>query len=801
MNDKLKNALGNIDEALIEEAANARSLEHTGAKITVGILASAAAVAAVAVGVNTLTPKRGVDLIDTTNNISGSAAAQPMSAVPLWLSSVIPVNTLADDWTYEVSDKAPALILADMDKSNTAIVADGRYDSVHICRVKDNEKISLNLREAVETGLGLIKFGEYGMNYNGEYEILGSSAINYDGNSNAVFLVRCHGTSEDGCPTEADIYYRLYEDVDGWKISPLGDRFGITETTDDGAVMLAQPKESPDSFDDISDRTTDGAIETNGCLVSLKQTKLYPKGFETPGADSDIGMWYISLLDKTSEYSFYPFFKDVYAGTKAFDDDTKTFYIAESYQGGRFIMWSKYMSAANECLSTSYAESCAVSEFKADLAKDGDKLVLQAEKTIPNTFMTLPAGMEFYKPENAPEIRPMSMPKDEDLGLTKIFSESANLIGQNSAELNEGISMTIAEKGSSGDMTDEEAMKLYAKGANIFGLGYGEQWSMVYSQTKEEFDDGSGVENILGTDSIIITPLELKDNILYACSPTDGTVIEASSITTNDGVFYNVVIDAGDGICMSLAIKASTDGEGGFCVSAGDEVKTGDKLFIEDGISAYSALNFGVWNNGKLINPQGQRFDIKVRTGFSIDAYDSTLYNYLHRIITETVSKPDGSEQPKFSYPLDLSVYEDLSYGTGHDGEGNYHGIKIFTDISGTPLHAGGDGTVAAVYDKNSTGCPDFIYEEELGNYVIIDHGHGYCTLYGCMDEITVSVGDTVKEGDVIGTAGKFGDNSLIYRAYLNAADIYAFPVPRSDAVPPPEYSAGFTATTMPDSE
>ncbi len=801
MNDKLKDALGNIDEWLIEEAANAYSLEHKGAKITVGILASAAAVAAVAVGVNTLTPKRGVDLIDTSSGLA--ASAQPMSIAPLWLSSVIPVNELADDWTYAACDKAPVLVSADMEQSNTVIVVDGRYDSVHICRVKDNDIIPLNLREAVETGLGLIKFNEYGVDYNGEYEILGGAAINYNGNSNAVFLVRCHGTSADGDTTEADIYYRLYEDADGWKISPISDWFGITETTAGGDVAIVEPKEAPDSFDDISDRTTDGAIETNGCLVSLKRTKLYPKEFETPGADSDIGLWYISMLDRTSEYSFYPFIKDLYAGTKTFDDDTKTFYIAESYQGGRFILWSKYMSATNECLSSSYAESCAVSEFKADFAKDGDKLVLQADKTILNTVgMTLPAGMEFYKPESAPEIRPMSMPEDEDFGLVKLFSESANLIGQNSAKLNESIAMTIAEKGSSGDMTDEEAMKLHAKGANIFGLGYGEQWSMVYSQTKEEFDDGSGVSNILSTDSIIITPLELKDDILYACSPTDGTVIEATSTETNDAVFYDVVIDAGDGICMSLAIKAGTDGEGGFCVSEGDKVKTGDKLLLEDGISAYSALNFVVWNNGTPLNPGGQTFNnLKVRTGFSIDAYDSTLYNYLHRIITETVSKPDGSEQPRFSYPLDLSVYEELSYGTGHDGEGNYHGIKIFTDLSGTPLHAGGDGTVAAVYDKNSTGCPDFIYEEELGNYVIIDHGHGYCTLYGCMDEITVSVGDTVKEGDVIGTAGKFGDNSLIYRAYLNAAEICAFPAPRSDAVPPPEYSSGYTATTMPDSE
>lgn len=777
MNDKLKNALGNIDESLIEEAANAHSLEHTGAKITVGILASAAAVAAVAVGVNTLTQKRGVDLIDTSSGLA--ASAQPMSALPLWLSSVIPVNALPEDWTYEACNKAPALILADMEQSNIAVVTDWRYDSAHICRVKDNEIISLNLREAIETGLGLIKFGEYGMEYSGEYEILGGSAINYDGNSNAVFLVKCHGTSEDGCPTEADIYYRLYEDADGWKISPLADWFGITETTDGGTEAIVEPKEYPGSFDDISNRTADGAIETNGCLVSLEKIRLFPKEFETDGADNDIGLWTLNVLDRSGEYSLYPFIKYLYAGTRSTDDGTDTYYLAESYQGGRFILHSNYMSAVNGRLF-SMGGRIGAAEFRADFAEQDGKLVMQAEKTIPNSFLTLPAGFEFGSPDST-EPQDVPMPEGEDNGLVKLFTESADFLGQNS--ITKGLLMTIENKGSSGDMVDEEAIKLYAKGANIFGLGYGELWSMTYSEMKEEFDDGSGVANIMSTDGVIIIPLELKDDILYACSPTDGTVIETTVSQSNNGALYDVIIDAGNGICMSLVVKAGADGEGGFCVSVGDEVKTGDKLLIEDGISSYSALNFGVWNNGKLLDPQCQTFnDLKVRTDFSINAYDSTMYNYLHRIMSETVSKPDGSEQPTLSYPLDLSVYDQLSYGTGHDGEGNYHGITIYTDISGTPLHAGGDGTVAAVYDKNSTGCPDFIYEEELGNYVIIDHGHGYCTLYGCMDEITVSVGDTVKEGDVIGTAGKFGDNSLYYKAYLDGNNICAFPAPRSDA-------------------
>ena len=40
------------------------------------------------------------------------------------------------------------------------------------------------------------------------------------------------------------------------------------------------------------------------------------------------------------------------------------------------------------------------------------------------------------------------------------------------------------------------------------------------------------------------------------------------------------------------------------------------------------------------------------------------------------------------------------------------------------------------------------------GNEVKVDHGDGLITVYGALDEVTVSVGDTLSQGDVLGTAG-----------------------------------------------
>lgn len=65
----------------------------------------------------------------------------------------------------------------------------------------------------------------------------------------------------------------------------------------------------------------------------------------------------------------------------------------------------------------------------------------------------------------------------------------------------------------------------------------------------------------------------------------------------------------------------------------------------------------------------------------------------------------------------------------------------------GTPIKASADGKVVLAY-------PDLFYS---GNVVIIDHGFGLQTIYAHMKEMKVKRGDTVKQGDIIGTVGKTG--------------------------------------------
>ena len=70
-----------------------------------------------------------------------------------------------------------------------------------------------------------------------------------------------------------------------------------------------------------------------------------------------------------------------------------------------------------------------------------------------------------------------------------------------------------------------------------------------------------------------------------------------------------------------------------------------------------------------------------------------------------------------------------------------------FTAPQGTPIYATGDGKIEKV--KRS--------RKGYGNYVIIDHGYGYQTLYAHMKKYIVYRGQKVKRGEIIGYVGSTG--------------------------------------------
>ena len=91
-----------------------------------------------------------------------------------------------------------------------------------------------------------------------------------------------------------------------------------------------------------------------------------------------------------------------------------------------------------------------------------------------------------------------------------------------------------------------------------------------------------------------------------------------------------------------------------------------------------------------------------------------------------------------------ISRWANLNRGS----RGYHQGVDIAAP-SGTPIYASDAGTVITAEYHH--------HPQSWGNYVVIDHGNGYKTLYAHMTNYVVQMGDTVEQGQLIGYVGSTG--------------------------------------------
>lgn len=131
------------------------------------------------------------------------------------------------------------------------------------------------------------------------------------------------------------------------------------------------------------------------------------------------------------------------------------------------------------------------------------------------------------------------------------------------------------------------------------------------------------------------------------------------------------------------------------------------------------------------------------------------------RVLSAEPEQPDAAVFAGFTAPLSGVITSEYGYRTDpFSKQISYHkGVDIGV-AEGTEVRAAWAGTVvASAY--NSVG----------GNYVTVDHGNGKKSYYGHLQTRTVSVGDQVAQGQIIGLSGKTGQVTgphlhfqLIYR-------------------------------------
>ncbi|MBQ8550439.1 MAG: peptidoglycan DD-metalloendopeptidase family protein [Clostridia bacterium] len=114
--------------------------------------------------------------------------------------------------------------------------------------------------------------------------------------------------------------------------------------------------------------------------------------------------------------------------------------------------------------------------------------------------------------------------------------------------------------------------------------------------------------------------------------------------------------------------------------------------------------------------------------------------------VSKTSNTQYASSNSQFMWPLRKSVRQFI---TSYMGDGRGHkGIDIACN-KGNDILAAMGGTVVYAH-----------YRSDYGNFVVIDHGNSYRTVYAHASKLLVSKGQVVEKGDVIALVGSTGQST-----------------------------------------
>lgn len=267
-----------------------------------------------------------------------------------------------------------------------------------------------------------------------------------------------------------------------------------------------------------------------------------------------------------------------------------------------------------------------------------------------------------------------------------------------------------------------------------------------YDQWRAEYHHGVcfGGENMGGAD---------------ICAAQSGTVI----VSDFDVEYYGnyVVIDHGNGYATLYAHCSD------ITVSEWQAVSQGDVIghVGATGFATGDCLHFEVRENGLAVDP------MLYLTLPTIDAIEQEISDIQTQNESREAEQQELNERwaeliagipdPDFLYPVggDYAIVEHVY---GHSPDSGYYGhagIDIGVDL-GEPVLAAADGEVILAQ-----------WYYGYGNCVMIQHDNGVVTVYGHCSELYVSSGDAITQGQTVATSGATGqttDATLHFEVRIN---------------------------------
>ncbi len=184
------------------------------------------------------------------------------------------------------------------------------------------------------------------------------------------------------------------------------------------------------------------------------------------------------------------------------------------------------------------------------------------------------------------------------------------------------------------------------------------------------------------------------------------------------------------------------------------------------------------WRGGWYASPGTHTVEIHIDPFNQVVESDETDNIISFEFTTETATSfPQPLIWPVEGNPQELTAftnYVDVNPLSGvtdfNGGSFSYNGHNawdfgpgnFYAQDQGIEIYAAADGTVTATHDGEFDRQVEWLSPAPQANYVILDHGGGWTTIYWHLrrDSVRVNVGDVVQAGDILGYMGSSGISS-----------------------------------------
>ncbi len=351
-----------------------------------------------------------------------------------------------------------------------------------------------------------------------------------------------------------------------------------------------------------------------------------------------------------------------------------------------------------------------------------DKMIVNSSEELAQAY-GLYIGEDFYGAVSAEDYDAVLGSLDEILASYNSVSGAYNVRFVNTPVLTSGLYLTESV------ITAQEAQALFD--------------STVAVQKSYTIQSGDTPESIAAKNNMTLDELRTLnpdvDNICYAGAKV--TVTKQQRLLP---VTYSVEKKSTDNIAytsVSVDDASLTKGKQQITVAGEDGIleTTEEVVYIDGEISSRSIISTNV-----IKEPVAEEIHVGTKETVQAAYYPTSEYTgAIENLGTGTFSRPC------------TTGYVSCYFSSWH------HGVDIATSY-GTPICAADDGTVII------SG-----WHSSYGNYVMIDHGNGYVTLYAHASALNVEAGTKVTKGTKIAEVGSTGNSSgnhVHFEVRLNGA-------------------------------